>query len=352
MNLRHREVRISRRRFLGRSVRQLGGLGLGGALALAAGREARGANDKKPNPFAYDLERWQKTDPKLVKYEQVGRLRCPHADPRRITFGPFSECYVAAGNYISQLDGEGGIVSEIALSAPARCLVAAKDGTLYAGLRDHIEVFDQKGRRLAAWDSPGKRTWFTGLASTADALFAADAGNRVVLRYDRTGKLTGRIGERNKERNIPGFIVPSPFFDLEVHHDGLLRVVNPGRHRVETYTVDGDFELAWGKPSAAIEGFCGCCNPVNLALLPDGRFVTCEKGLPRVKVYSAEGEFESVVAGTESFAENAKACAPNDPSDCTKGGLDAAVDAQGRIYILDLVAGDVRIMARRSEKAG
>ena len=117
-------------------------------------------------------------------------------------------------------------------------------------------------------------------------VFAADAGNRVVLRYDKSGKLAGRIGEKNKERNIPGLIIPSPYLGVVLAPDGLLRVNNTGRHRVEAYTVNGDLESSWGKPSNAIEGFCGCCNPIGLALLPDGRYVTCEKGLPRVKVYS------------------------------------------------------------------
>ena len=104
----------------------------------------------------------------------------------------------------------------------------------------------------------------------------------------------------------------------------------------------------WGRPSAGIEGFCGCCNPVGLALLPDGRHVTCEKGLPRVKVYSPKGGFESVVAGTETFYENAKTGALKTRSDGLVGGLDAAVDSQQRIYILDLVANDVRIMQRKA----
>jgi len=157
--------------------------------------------------------------------------------------------------------------------------------------------------------------------------------------------LVKRIGEKNKERNIPGFIVPSPFFAVTLAKDGLLRVTNPGRHRVEVYTFDGDFEQAWGKPGAAIENFCGCCNPIHLAMLADGRAVTLEKGIPRVKVYTADGTFESVVAGAELFAENTKVCGPND---CTVGGLAAAVDADGRIYILDFVANNVRVMERKA----
>ena len=85
--------------------------------------------------------------------------------------------------------------------------------------------------------------------------------------------------------------------------------------------------------------------PISISLLADGRFVTCEKGLPRVKIYTADGGFESVVAGPESFPENAKAC--SGLNDCTHGGIDATADAQGIVYILDLVAADVRVMKRK-----
>ena len=329
----------SRREFFGQAA---GGMAILGAIASQRGQAAEKAT---ANPFAYNVSHLQKTDPKLIAYEESARWKAPHAEAKRITIGPDDTLYICSGNYLTTMNHSGERGLEIALAEPSRCAAVAKDGTIYLGLRDHIEVFDAKGQRKALWDSPGKKAWLTGIAVTETEVFAADAGNRVVLRYDKTGKLVRRLGEKNKERNIPGFIIPSPFFDVEIARDGLLRVSNPGRHRVEMYTADGDFEGAWGTVSMGITGFCGCCNPINLALLPDGRFVTCEKGLPRVKVYSADGAFESVVAGVESFIENGKACGP---ADCTAGGLDAAVDAQGRIYILDLVTGDVRVMKRKA----
>jgi len=334
---------VSRRGFMRRSV---GAAGLAG-LAAWVGRAA-GAKPAAANPFAYDVEKLLKTDPKLIRYEQAGRFRVPRDEARRVAMGPEEQILVSAGNYVCVLDKQGHRLTEIALSAPVRCTAAAHDGTIYVSLRDHVEVLAPKSQGRSAWTSPAKKAWITGLAVGENDVFAADSGNRVVWRYDRSGKLISRIGEKNKDKNIPGFILPSPFLDVELHKDGLLRVNNAGRHKVEAYTIDGDLELSWGKPSMGIEGFCGCCNPIALALLPDGRIVTGEKGLPRVKVYNAKGDFESVVAGPESFVENAKAC---DPADCTTGGLDVAVDAQGRIYVLDLVANDIRVMARKADTA-
>ena len=71
--------------------------------------------------------------------------------------------------------------------------------------------------------------------------------------------------------------------------------------------------------------------------------MTCEKGLPRVKIYDANGNFSSVVAGPESFAGNAGSCSLAGISNCQKGGLDVTVDSQGRVLVMDPIERSIRI---------
>ncbi len=318
-------------------------------VATALGNDAlRAAPPPPPNPFAYDVRRFTKTDPNLVQYRETGRVSPLREDARRLAVGPNDQLYVAAGKRVSVLDQTGVVLSEIVLEETVRCLTVCPDGELFVGLQDHVEIVDAKGRVRGRWNSLGPRTWLTGVAVAGEDVFLADAGNRVVLRCDRAGKVVKRIGEKNADRNIPGFIIPSPFFDVEIHRDGLLRVTNPGRHRVEAYTPDGDLEFSWGNASTGISGFCGCCNPINIALLEDGRAVTCEKGLPRVKVYRTDGVFESVVAGPESFPESGKIAAESRPGGGPYGGLDVGVSRAGRVYILDVAKGDIRVMEPKS----
>jgi len=258
--------------------------------------------------------------------------------------------YIAGDEAIVVFDDKGRRQLQLSLAASPRSLAVAEDGTIYVAMNDHVEVYSPQGKRLADWSSPGDKTTLTSIAICKTDVFVADAGNRVVLHYDRTGKLIGRIGKRDLDRNVPGFVVPSPYFDLAVAADGLLRVVNPGRHRIEAYTFGGDLEFFWGKFGTAIEGFSGCCNPVNFALLPDGGFVTCEKGLTRVKVYDVDGNFVGVVAGPEMFDKHDTICAKGDASSCNKGGLDVAVDSQARVLVMDPLTAEVRIFTRVSEE--
>jgi hypothetical protein len=156
----------------------------------------------------------------------------------------------------------------------------------------------------------------------------------------------GTIGKRDPDRGIGGFVVPSPHLDVAMAADGLLRAVNPGRHRIEAYTPEGDLELHWGKPSMGIDGFSGCCNPCSIALLPDGGVITGERGIPRVKLYDAHGTLLGVVAAPEKFAEGERALR-GDWREGSGGGLDVALDSRGRVLVLDPLARVVRIFVRR-----
>ncbi len=332
--------RVTRRQFLARAIAV-------GAVAASARTSLAASMGRQPNPFGYDVEQLSRTDPKWLHYEELSRFKCHHPEPRRIAMDAQGRLYVAGGDNISILDRSGGLVRDLSLSGKARCVGVAADGTVFGGLRDKVEVFDAKWQKHASWEAPGKKVWLTGIAVGEKDVFVADSGGRVVLRYDHSGKLLGRLGEKDKDRNVPGLIVPSPYLDVDLGTDGLVRVNNPGRHRVELYTADGDLELTWGKPGMAIDGFCGCCNPVAIAMLPDGRCITCEKGLPRAKVFSPDGTFECVVAGTESFPQNARASVARDLSDGTMGGLDAVADAKGQVYLLDIVAAEIHVLARK-----
>jgi hypothetical protein len=226
------------------------------------------------------------------------------------------------------------------------------DGSIYVGMKDYVEVLDPMGKPVASWESLGDEAVLTSIARHGEAVFVADAGHRVVLHYDTRGTLVDHIGEKDPDRNIPGFAVPSPHFDLAVGRDGMLRVVNPGRNRIDTFTVDGDLEFWWGERSNGIKGFCGCCNPVSFALLPDGGFVTAEKGLVRVKVYNSDGGFVGVVAGPDQFTGGKQIKICETPEECQGTALDVAAGADGRIYVLDPADNTIKVFTRRASGGG
>jgi hypothetical protein len=295
--------------------------------------------------FAYDLGEHKKIDPDLFHYRESHAFAVPMSEPRAIAVGSDQRIYVAGDQAIVVFDANGTTQSQMALDDSPRCLTVAA-GLVFVGMREHVEVYDLQGSRVTRWPTLGEKALLTSIAADETAVFVADAGNRVVWHCDREGKVIKPIGKRDEERHIRGFVIPSPYFDVALSPDGLIRVANPGARRVEGFTVDGDLEVVWGKASLAIEGFCGCCNPANFALFPDGRFVTVEKGLPRVKVYDPEGQFVAVVAGPEQLTPT-PTITEETRAEHRLAVFDVAADAKGRVLLLDPSGCRVRVFEPR-----
>lgn len=296
-----------------------------------------------------DLSRFKTVDPSLVLYEESNPIiETGLTQSTGVGVGSEDKIYIAGDQQILVFDSAGKKLLTIPLPQPPQCLAVAADGMIYTGMMDHIIIYNNEGKQSKRWEPAGERTILTSIAVRNNEVFAADAGNRVVLRYDKTGKLLNRIGAKDLENNIPGFTVPSPNFDIALADDGLLRVVNPGAHLIEAYTYDGHREFWWGEYSYEIQGFSGCCNPTDIALLNNGAgFVTAEKGITRVKIYDADGGFVGVVAGPASFTEHDLICEFQGVG-CSVGGLDVAVDSQGRVLVLDTLTGQLRIFTRKA----
>jgi hypothetical protein len=307
------------------------------AGAVLVWRHAQAQKPSESNPYAYDVDKFKKTDPALIRYEEVQQIKLGITNLHAIAVDADDKILVTADNMIVFIGKDGKSLSKVNTEGSNTCAAIDRAGDVYLGVTDHVEIFDKAGTRKAKWEKPDENVFLTSLAVFSNEVFAADFANRIVWRYSKEGKLIGRIGDRDEAKGILGFIVPSPYFDLAVAPDATVWIVSPGRQRVEHYTSEGKFLGCWGGPSMEIEGFCGCCNPSHIALMADGAFVTSEKGLPRVKVYEPDGRFRCVVAAPEHFIEDTV-------------GMDLAVDSAGRILVLDPMAQSVRIFALKKQK--
>ncbi|MDH4238113.1 MAG: NHL repeat-containing protein [Phycisphaerae bacterium] len=301
--------------------------------------------------FTYDLEKLGIIDPNLILYkEPAPAIDTGFSESQSIAVAPDGSIYIAGDKAIRFFAESGNLLGEIKLADMPMCLTVAGDGKIYVGMKDHVEIYDGQGKRLATWQNLGNDAVLTSIDVSKNDVFVADAGNRIVYHFNTTGNLINRIGGKDKDKKISGFFIPSPHFDLAIGNDGLLRVANPGNHRIEAYTSEGDLEFSWGTFSNVnIEGFCGCCNPVNFAILADKSFVTCEKGLVRVKIYDQDGVFTGVVAGSKQLTGKAgRICST--PAECQSRAFDVAVDAHERIFVLDTNKNVVRIFTKIKEE--
>lgn len=313
-----------RRAFLGSAFVSLGSL-LGATLA---GCQSQRPSNLTDNEEA-ELQSLRKVDPKLIGYTELAAVSTNMQAPRGVAAAPDESIWVVGDKVARKFDPSGRQTAEIALPDEPTCIALDSDGSLLVGLTDRVGIFSAEGALTSEWPRMGTRAIVTAIAPDGPDVWVANAGERVVAKCSREGEVVLELGKKDPQSNYPGLVLPSPHLDVAVTSSGDVLITNPGVHQIERWTKDGKRLAAWGTPSEKLDGFCGCCNPTDMALLPDGRVVTSEKGIPRVKVYTPDGEFETVVAAPDQFAPNTLT-------------LDLATTRAGDVLVVDTRAGTVR----------
>jgi hypothetical protein len=283
------------------------------------------------NPYEYNVDEYKDVDPALIHYKEVKNIPIRGSKAGGIDILE-NQIWLTGEEFLQTFNTAGIQRFKKAIEGNGTCIKATPHG-IFIGFGDHIKKYDNSGNLISSWDVPGSNCVFTSIAAGEKELFVGDAGNRRVLRYDFEGNLMGEFEGKAESSAGHGFIIPSANFDLVVNSYNELWVVNPGKHAIENYNEAGNLRGFWQKSSMEIEGFTGCCNPAEIAVLEDGSFVTSEKGMVRIKVYDSSGKLLSVVAVPEKFNEEGKA-------------PEVAVDGNGFIYALDFDRSMIRVFEK------
>lgn len=281
-----------------------------------------------PNPFEYNVDNFKTVDSTLIHFKETKNYRISIENPVSITVSN-EKIYLAGDNKIQLIGRDGSLLNEITLTGIPQAIEISGE-KIFVAINNAVNVYNESGSLLKTWPAITDSALIKAIAATEKSVFVADAGNRKVHRFNHDGELLASFDGKAAEGELHGFIIPSPFFDIDINPDGDLWVVNPGLHSLENYTEEGNLREHWNSTSMMTEGFSGCCNPAHFTFLPDGRFVTSEKGLVRIKTYKPSGEFDAVVAAPVKFTEEGKA-------------PDIAADAAGNVYALDFDKKVIRV---------
>ncbi|MBC8320875.1 MAG: hypothetical protein H8E34_09150 [Bacteroidetes bacterium] len=185
--------------------------------------------------------------------------------------------------------------------------------TIYAATEETVSLFNLDGNFIEEWGPYDDGSFITSITSNNNYIAFADAGNKMVFVLNKDGSLKYFFGQPRNQ-----FIVPSPYFDVAFFGDDTLAVANPGKRKIEFRTISGEIISSFGEEGIELKDFCGCCNPAHFAFLPDGKIVTAEKGINRIKVLDKKGELIELVEQSALFK-------PSFP-------LDIAISKESKIY--------------------
>lgn len=237
---------------------------------------------------------------------------------------------VVCGNkMIAIFDTTGNRIGDFSIDSVTTC-IAVNDSDIFVSTGSRAIRFDFSGRQIANFRVPYHGSYITSIAANTEYVFLADAGKKRVLKFTKKGELIQEIGRKDSTSGSAGFIIPSPYFDIACGGFNDLWIVNPGRRRIENFSISGIKRSEWGDELSDDDRFAGCCNPAHFVLMPDGSFVTYEKGTDKLKKFDQAGGFQTMVAGAGSFKGKADSL-------LGKNNLvkDIAAGASGSVYVLD-----------------
>ena len=276
--------------------------------------------NRADNPYEFNVDDYKKVDPELVKYKETKQIKVDAEYPHGI-YWKNGKIAIVADNNLQIIDASGKQLLKKMYNNEIYAIGYIND-TIILGFKTYLAIVNNQGDVIFQSDEEDIETYITSVASLDTAIFVADAGNRRVIVYNKEAQRISEFHGESGSSELHGFIIPSANFDLAINSDNELWVVNPGMHSIQNYSFTGELRGYWEKASITIDGFSGCCNPANFTFLPNGNFITSEKGLVRIKEYKPSGELVAVVAAPSKFEEEGKS-------------PDVTTDNDGNIWVLD-----------------
>jgi len=296
-------------------------------LALRPGAPARTPGLGKS--FEFDADGAKGAAVNLPRYTQQAIIPLKGRNINAVTVDQADRIILSAADGLTILSPDGTTLQTIPLPFPALCAATDTNGTLYVGTHARLAIVSPDGTLQASIDLPQTNALPSCIAIRKQHLFVADAENGTLVQLDRSGQLV---------REIKDFVLfASPGFDVAFDAQGFIWANNPGGRELRKYHTDGQRITTIGRPGRDITGFSGCCNPTDIAILPNGSIVTSEKNIMRVKVLDSQGRVIALVAGPDDFNPDLHR-------------LDIATDSRGRVLVLDTTRNQLRIFERTQDK--
>lgn len=194
---------------------------------------------------------------------------------------------VAIPNTVYIYKSSGELLNNFSVGSSVRDIATDHD-LIYVLYPTRVEVYNMDGEWVRDWEACSEESDYCSLTVLSGNVFVTDAANKNICKYTTDGGFVKFI------QSPVGFIVPSYSFGI-THVDGVVYCSNPGRHLVESYSLEGEYIESFGKTGGGNGQFSGCCNPVYVAGTPTGEIITSEKGIPRISCYGKNGEFHGVL---------------------------------------------------------
>jgi hypothetical protein len=230
-----------------------------------------------------------------TEWRIIKELKISEGSPMAIAVNQENGIVCGGDTFLSAYNNNFQQLWTIETREPIYALAVSND-TVYACTKDKVVLYSTGGKELEEWGPYDDEAILTGISANRNRVAIADAGNKLVFVTDKMGALKSIVGHPGNQ-----FIIPSAYFDVHLTEDDSLVVANTGKRRIEYRTIDGSLVRFFGEEGDSLKQFCGCCNPSHFTISSDGRIITAEKGINRIKVLDNQGHLIEAVAKPAKF---------------------------------------------------
>jgi sugar lactone lactonase YvrE len=199
----------------------------------------------------------------------------------------------------------------VAVDADGKVHVLLRFDPLVDAPAPRVITHGAEGKCVGAWGEDILADSHMIVPAPGNRLFVVDRDAHQIVICTTNGQRLGQIGERNRPHapfNHPTDVAFCPQGTIYVS-DGYANA------RVHRFTPVGKPITAWGTLGHGPGEFL---NPHAIWVMPDGRVVVADRENSRLQVFSADGDLLAIWTGFQK-------------------PLDIWGDAQGRLYVTDLV---------------
>jgi hypothetical protein len=286
------------------------------------------------NEKRYSAGQLHYVDESLMLYKQKKVFKSYFDSALGIVFDSENNLYVCGNDGVRKFDSKNKFIEHFYFKESIRCMAFSPKVGLLCGSATEILILNTDGKFIKKLAN-SKWGLINSIITIDGYLFIADRTNRVVWKCDLNGEILLSFGSSSSDK-INGLVIPGIHLDLAISQDKLIYVSNPGRHQINSYEMDGKLKAVFGRPSFKHEGFCGCCNPVSIAVIDDQSIMTSEKGIARVKSIAVNGDLLGVIAAPIDFKNNKHAYT-----------IDSLQREDGFVYLLETETNNVWVYEKR-----